>query len=38
VTPNPKWTGMIVYKNKKGREVGHAILKGKKYVMDCEKI
>ena len=37
VTPNPKWTGMIVYKNKKGRDTGHAILKGKKYGV-CEKI
>ena len=37
VTPNPKWTGMIVYKNKKGRDTGHAILNGKKYGV-CEKI
>ena len=27
---NPKWTGWIVYKNKKDRYVKHNILKGKK--------
>ena len=31
ITPNPKWTGFISYNNKKGRDVGHGILNGKKY-------
>ena len=30
VTPNPKWTGWIAYKNKKDRYVKHSILKGKR--------
>ena len=30
VTPNPKWTGFMSYKNKKGRMVYHNILNGKK--------
>ena len=30
VTPNPKWTGWIAYKNKKDRYVKHTILKGKR--------
>ena len=30
VTPNPKWTGFMCYKNKKGRWVTHSILNGKK--------
>ena len=30
VTPNPKWTGWIAYKNKKDKYVKHSILKGKK--------
>jgi len=30
VTPNPKWTGFMSYKNKKGRIVYHNILNGKK--------
>ena len=30
VTPNPKWTGLMTYENKKGRRVTHSILKGKK--------
>ena len=30
VTPNPKWTGWIAYKNKKDKYVKHIILKGKK--------
>tara|TARA_R100000458_G_C8074080_1_gene111610 strand:+ start:341 stop:532 length:192 start_codon:yes stop_codon:yes gene_type:complete len=30
VEPNPKWTGLIVYENKKGRYVTHNILNGKK--------
>ena len=30
VTPNPKWTGWIAYKNKKDRYVKHIILKGKR--------
>ena len=37
VTPNPKWTGIILYKNKKGRDTSHAILNDKKYGV-CEKI
>ena len=30
VTPNPKWTGLLNYNNKKGRAVTHTILKGKR--------
>ena len=30
VTPNPKWTGWIAYKNKKDKYVKHSILKGKR--------
>ncbi len=30
VTPNPKWTGLLNYTNKKGRSVTHRILKGKR--------
>ena len=30
VTPNPKWTGFMSYKNKKGRYIVHSILKGKR--------
>ena len=30
VEPNPKWTGWIIYENKKGRYVTHSILNGKK--------
>ncbi len=30
VTPNPKWTGWIAYKNKKDRYVKHIILTGKR--------
>ena len=30
ITPNPKWTGWIAYKNKKDKYVKHSILKGKK--------
>ena len=30
ITPNPKWTGWIAYKNKKDKYVKHNILKGKK--------
>ena len=30
VTPNPKWTGWIAYKNKKDKYVKHNILKGKR--------
>ncbi len=33
VTPNPKWTGWIAYKNKKDKYVKHIILKGKRI---CE--
>jgi hypothetical protein len=29
-TANPKWTGWIRYKNKKGKEVLHSISNGKK--------
>ena len=29
VTPNPKWTGWIAYKNKKDKYVKHSILNGK---------
>ena len=29
-TSNPKWTGWIRYKNKKGKEVLHSISNGKK--------
>ena len=29
-TSNPKWTGWIKYKNKKGKEVLHSISNGKK--------
>ena len=28
VTPNPKWTGWIAYKNKKDTYVKHSILNG----------
>ena len=30
VTPNPKWTGLLNYTNKKGRSVSHQILNGKR--------
>ena len=30
VTPNPKWTGWISYKNKKDKYVKHSILNGKR--------
>ena len=30
VTPNPKWTGWIAYKNKKDKYVKHNILNGKR--------
>ena len=30
VTPNPKWTGFMSYKNKKGRWITHSILNGKR--------
>ena len=30
ITPNPKWTGYISYKNKKKRMVYHNILNGKR--------
>ena len=30
VTPNPKWTGLLNYTNKKGRSVTHRILGGKR--------
>ena len=30
VTPNPKWTGWIAYKNKKDKYVKHSILNGKR--------
>ena len=30
VIPNPKWTGFMSYKNKKGRMVTHSILNGRK--------
>ena len=30
VTPNPKWTGWIAYKNKKDKYVRHNILNGKR--------
>jgi|TARA_R100000664_G_scaffold1875_1_gene4850 hypothetical protein len=30
VNTNPKWTGFLNYTNKKGREVTHTILNGKK--------
>ena len=30
VNPNPKWSGWIAYKNKKGRYVKHSILNGKR--------
>ena len=30
VNTNPKWTGSLNYNNKKGREVTHNILRGKK--------
>ncbi len=30
VTPNPKWTGWITYKNKKDKYVKHSILNGKR--------
>ena len=30
VTPNPKWTGLLNYNNKKGRSVTHRIQNGKK--------
>ena len=35
VTPNPKWTGWIAYKNKKDKYVKHNILKGKRV---CEAL
>jgi len=35
VTPNPKWTGWIAYKNKKDKYVKHSILKGKRI---CEAL
>ena len=30
VTPNPKWTGLLNYNNKKGRAVTHTVKNGKK--------
>ena len=30
VNPNPKWSGWIAYKNKKGKYVRHSILNGKR--------
>ena len=30
ITPNPKWTGWIAYKNKKDKYVKHSILNGKR--------
>ena len=30
ITPNPKWTGLLNYTNKKGRSVTHSILNGKR--------
>ena len=30
ITPNPKWTGLLNYTNKKGRSVTHRILNGKR--------
>ena len=30
VIPNPKWTGLMSYDNKKGRYVVHSILNGKR--------
>ena len=30
VTPNPKWSGWIAYKNKKDNYVKHIILNGKR--------
>ena len=30
VTPNPKWTGLIAYKNKKDTYLKHSILNGKR--------
>ena len=30
VIPNPKWTGFMSYKNKKGRYVVHSIKNGKR--------
>ena len=30
ITPNPKWTGLLNYNNKKGRSVTHIIKDGKK--------
>ena len=30
VTPKPKWSGSIEYRNKKSREMFHKILNGKK--------
>ena len=30
VTPNPKWTGWIAYKNRKDKYVRHSIKKGKR--------
>ena len=30
VTPNPKWTGWIAYKNKKYKYFRHSILNGKR--------
>jgi hypothetical protein len=31
INVNPKWTGSLNYNNKKGREVTHNILRGKRY-------
>ena len=30
VTPNPKWTGWIAYKNKKDKYIKHNILNGRR--------
>ena len=30
ITPNPKWTGLLNYNNKKGKSVTHRIVNGKK--------
>ena len=30
VTPNPKWSGSIEYRNKKSRDMFHKILNGRK--------
>ena len=29
ITPNPKWTGLLNYNNKKGKSVTHRIVNGK---------